>query len=73
MTSSKYIKPENWDARREGMTREEVTAESRKRDFAMLNMMQEFTDEELAELGMTPEIIEEYRAFVKKEKMEEQK
>ena len=65
MTSSKYKKPENWEARREGMTREEVTAESRKRDFAMLNMMQEFTDEELVRLGMTPEVIKEYRAFVK--------
>lgn len=65
MTSSKYKKPENWEARWEGMTREEKAAESRKRDFAMLNMMQEFTDEELARLGMTPEVIKEYRAFVK--------
>ena len=65
MTSSKYKKPEGWDARWKGMTREEITAAYREHDFAMLNMMQEFTDEELAELGMTPEIIEEYRAFVK--------
>ena len=65
MTSSKYIKPENWDARREGMTKEEITAAYREHDFAMLNMMQKFTDEELAELGMTPKDIEEYRAFVK--------
>ena len=65
MTSSKYIKPENWDARREGMTKEEITAAYREHDFAMLNMMQEFTDEELVRLGMTPEVIKEYRAFVK--------
>ena len=65
MTSSKYKKPEGWDARWKGMTREEITAAYREHDFAMLNMMQEFTDEELARLGMTPEVIKEYRAFVK--------
>ena len=73
MTSSKYKKPEEWDARWKGMTREEITAAYREHDFAMLNMMQEFTDEELVRLGMTPEVIKEYRAFVKKEKEEEQK
>ena len=66
MTSSKYKKPENWEARWEGMTKEEITAAYREHDFASLNMMGEFTDEELVRLGMTPKDIEEYRAFVKK-------
>ena len=66
MTSSKYKKPEGWDARWEGMTKEEITAAYRDNDFASLNMMGEFTDEELVRLGMTPKDIEEYRAFVKK-------
>ena len=66
MTSSKYKKPENWEARWEGMTKEEITAAYRDNDFASLNMMGEFTDEEFVRLGMTPKDIEEYRAFVKK-------
>lgn len=39
---------------------------SKERDFATLDMMQEFTDEELAKLGMTPKDIEEFRAWQKK-------
>lgn len=36
---------------------------SKERDFATLDMMQEFTDEELAILGMTPEDIEDFREW----------
>ncbi len=43
-------------------------------DFAMLSMMQPFTDEELENLGMSPQDIIKYRAYEKRneEKMTEQ-
>ncbi|NLO69052.1 MAG: hypothetical protein GX098_10885 [Bacteroidales bacterium] len=34
-------------------------------DFAMLDMMQDFTDEELKELGMSDEKIAEFRVYQK--------
>lgn len=34
-------------------------------DFAVLDMMQEFTDKELVELGMTPEDIKAFREYQK--------
>ncbi len=38
-------------------------------DFFMLDMMQKFTDEELAEIGMDPEKIKEFREWQKKNSM----
>lgn len=40
---------------------------SKERDFVTLNMLQEdYTDEELTKLGMTPEVISDFRKWQQK-------
>lgn len=43
---------------------------SKEREFATLDMMQDFTDEELSKLGMTPKDIKEFREWQGKDKNE---